>query len=115
MAGLGLGYEVGQGEVGVGAGHEVGVVVVYEVLLHALGHASEHAYYEPLAAAARGVEGLEAVEYLLLGVVAHAARVEEYGVGFVEAVARVVAGHLHHGGHYFAVGHVHLAAVGFYV
>ena len=115
MAGFGLRYQVRQGEVCVGPGHEVGVVVVDEVVLHALGHAAQHAYYQFASAVAHGVEGLEAVDYFLLGVVAHAAGVEEHGVGLANVLAHVVARHLHDRGHNLAVGHVHLAAVGFYI
>ncbi len=60
------------------------------------------------------MEGFEAVNDFLLGVVAHGAGIEKHGVGFVEGFAGFVAGHLHHAGHDFGVGHVHLAAVGFY-
>ncbi len=115
MARLGLRDEVGQGEVSVGPGHEVGMVVGYQVVLHSLGHAAQHANDEPPSAAAHGVEGFKAVKYLLLGVVAHAARVEEHGVGLVYVLAHFVVRHLHYRGHNLAVGHVHLAAVGFYV
>ena len=66
MARLGLCYEVGQGEVSVGACYQVGVVAVDKLVLHALGHAAQHAYYEPPSAAAHGVESLQAVEYFLL-------------------------------------------------
>ena len=34
--------EVGQVQISIGAGHEVGMVVLNEICLHALGHASQH-------------------------------------------------------------------------
>ena len=45
----------------------------------------------------------------------HRAGVEEHSIGFVERVTRFVARHTHHGGHHFTVGHIHLAAVCFYI
>ena len=111
---LGLSYEVGQGEIGVGAGHEVGMMVLEQVFLHSLGHASQHSDNHSSALARHGVQGVEAVEHFLFGIVAHAARVQKHGVGFVNAFAQFISGHLHHRGHNLAVGHVHLAAVGFY-
>ena len=42
MACFGLGDKVGQREIAVGAGHEVGMVAVEQVVLHALCHAAQH-------------------------------------------------------------------------
>ena len=111
---FGLCHEVGEGEIGVGTGHKVGVVLGQEVIFDAFGHATEHAQDESASFLAQGVEGFEAMNDFLLGIVAHGAGVEKHGVGFVERFAGFVAGHLHHAGHNFGVGHVHLAAVGFY-
>ena len=91
------------------------MVVGYQVVLHSLGHAAQHANDEPAPAVAHGIEGFKAVYYLLFSVVAHAACVEEYGVGLVYVLAHFIVRHLHYRGHNLAVGHVHLAAVGFYV
>ncbi len=43
MAHLGLGYQVGQTQVGVGAGHEVTAVLLQQLLLDALSHAAKYA------------------------------------------------------------------------
>ena len=110
---FGLRHEVGQGEVSVGACHEVCAVVSEQLLLHTLCHAAQYADDEFAPLAAQGVEDFEAVYDFLLGIVAHGAGVEKHGIGIVEAVRRFVARHLHHGGHYLAVCHVHLAAVSF--
>ena len=112
---FGLRHEVGEGEISVGASHEVAVVVVEEALLDALCHTAEHTNDEAATLLAEGVKGFEAVDDFLFGVVAHGAGVEEDGIGLVEVVARFVVCHTHDGGHHFAVGHVHLATVGFYV
>ena len=88
-------------------------MLVEQPVLYALGHAAQHTDDEFAALAAHGVEGLEAVYDFLLGIVAHRACVEKYGVGLVKTFARLVAGHFHDRGHHFAVGHIHLAAVCF--
>ena len=109
---LGFGDELRQHEIRIRPGHEVGVVVVEQILLGAFGHAAEHADNKPsLAAAAQGVERFEPVVDFLLGVLAHGTGVEEHGVGIGNVSAHVVIGRLHYGGDHLAVGHVHLAAV----
>ena len=113
VPGFGLGDEVGQREVGIGACHEVGMMVVEQVVLHPLCHASQHADNQLAPLAAQGVQRVEAVVYLLLGIVSHTTGVEENGIGIIHAFAQFVSCHLHDRGHYLAVGHVHLAAVCF--
>ena len=114
LAQFGRGKELGQGEVGIGTGHQVGMVVLDEVLAYALGHASHDTDDERTGAvAAAVVEYLQAIEYFLLGIVANGAGVEQHGIGLVETFARLITGHLHDGSNDFAVGHVHLAAVCF--
>ena len=49
---LTLGYQPWEGEVGVGAGDKVGVVVGDESLFHTLGHAAQHTEDDTLAAVA---------------------------------------------------------------
>ena len=110
---LGTGSERGQLQVGIGAGHDVDVVFCDEHILHALGHAANDAYEQPATTlATQGVELIEAGKDALLGIVAHRAGVDKYGIGLVEVLARVVTGHLHDRGHQLAVGHIHLASVG---
>ena len=113
LALLGCGNEVGKVHVGIRAGDEVHVVLVEELLLDALGHAAEDADDEALLVLPQGMEILEAAVDFLLGVVADGASVDEDGVGIGDDVRHFVAGHLHDGGDDFAVGDVHLAAVGF--
>ena len=113
LPGFGGGNEVGQGEVGVGTCHQVHAVVGDEVVLHALGHTAHHAHQQVRTLLLERLEKVEAVEYLLLGVVADGAGIHKHGVGLVERRGRAVARHLHDGGNDFTVGHVHLAAVGF--
>ena len=36
MSQFGLGHQVGQGHIGIGSGHEVGPMILQQVLLHAL-------------------------------------------------------------------------------
>ena len=88
-------------------------MLVDEHLLHALGHAADDADDESaLALVAQGVQLVESRENLLLGIVAHRARVDKYRIGLVDVLARLVARHLHHRGDNLAVSHIHLASVG---
>ena len=87
------------------------MVLIHESLSHAFGHAAQHAQYAFPAALVFGVQGVEASCYFVLCILAHGAGVQEHGIGLVGIVAGLVAGHLHHGGYHFAVGHGHLAAV----
>jgi hypothetical protein len=88
-------------------------LLVEQLLAQVLGHAAGDADDQ------RGVGGLEAREvaeaaqHALLGVLADRAGVEDHRVGVLGAVHERHAGALEHAGHEFAVGHVHLAAVGF--
>ena len=90
VAQLGLCHEVGQRQVGVGAGDEVGMMVLQQVVLHTLGHASQHSDDES-ALALHGIEGLQPVVDLLFGIVAHRAGVEEYGIGVFQPFTGLVA------------------------
>jgi hypothetical protein len=51
------------------------------------------------------------MQNLLFGIVTHGAGVQEYRVGIIYRVCRLVATHLHDTGHYLRVGHVHLAPI----
>ena len=108
---FGLRHEVGQAQVAVGTRHQVGPVLVEQLVLHALGHAAQHTYNQ-LSLPPQGVQRLQPSVNLLLGIVAHRTGVQQHAVGLVDAVADLVARHLHHAGHHLRVGHVHLAAVG---
>ena len=61
----------------------------------------------------QALEVLQARVDLLFGIVAHAAGVDEDGIGLFQFFARFVAGHLHDAGYHLTVGYVHLAAVCF--
>ena len=127
VAVLTLGDHVGQVEIGVGSAHQIGVVVLYQVVLHALGHAAEDAedglwgcegvgllpFLFGGPSSLFGMERVEAMINLVFGVLANAAGVEEDGVGLLLRLAQLVAGHLHHRRHHLTVGHVHLATVCF--
>ena len=87
-------------------------MLIDEHVLHALGHAADDADDETaLPLQAVGVQLVQARKDLLLGIVAHRARVDHDRVGLVERLAGLIARHLHHGGHDLAVGHIHLAAI----
>ena len=100
VASLALGYHVGQVEVAVGPADQVGVVVVYQVVLDTLGHAAQHAQDELAAPFLLGMQGLQPVIYLVLGVLAYAAGVQEYRVGAGLVLAQFIACHLHDGGYH---------------
>ena len=111
LARLDGGNQLGQRQVGVGAYHEIHVMVGDEVVLHTLGHAAQDAHNEVRPLLLERMEELQAVQYLLLGVVADGAGVHEHRVGLVQRFSHIVPCHLHHRGNHFTVGHVHLAAV----
>ena len=115
VAGLALRHHVGQIEIAVGSAYQIGVVAVYEFVLDALCHTSQYTQDEAAALLLLGMQGLEAVVYLVLGVLAYATGVEENGVGVGLIVTQVVARHLHDGSHHLRVCHVHLASVGLYI
>ena len=113
VAKFGLCNELGKREVGVGAGHNVHLVALYELLLHALGHASHHANHCAFATA-RSVELVQAAIDFLFGIVAYRTGVEQYQVGLVNAVADVVARNFQYRANDLAVGKVHLATICLY-
>ena len=95
-----------------GARHQADVRSAAEDLLaFLLGHAAQHA--EDFALAGVALELPQAVEHLLLGFVANAARVVEHQVGvFGRFHLGVAAGH-ERADDLFGIVHVHLAAEGF--
>ena len=60
----------------------------------------------------QGMEKFQAVQDFLFGIVAYGTGIHEYGIGFLQIVARGIACHLHDGCDNFTVGYVHLAAIG---
>ena len=80
------------------------------MLLDALGHTAYNAHKGGLAAA-HGVELVKPAVYLLLGVVAYRAGVQQYEVGVLYLVAYLVSGYFKDGAYDLAVGNVHLATV----
>ena len=54
---------------------------------------------------------LQAMIDFLLGIIAHRASVQKYGIGLFGTLADLVACHLHDRSHDLRVGHVHLASV----
>ena len=101
MSCLRLGDEVGQREIGVGTCNEVGMVILQQIFLNTLCHASQHTDNHLVSLAALGVEGVQAVVYLLLGIVAHRTCVEEHRVGILDVLAGFISSHLHHRRHHF--------------
>ena len=55
---------------------------------------------------------LQAVEYLLLGIVTYRAGIEQDGISQLGVLREVEAVHLHDGGDDLAIGDVHLTAIG---
>ena len=116
-------HQVGQREVGIRSGHEVAVMILQKVLLHALSHTAENADDEGVGRWVMGVgcfpllfecsQHIQSVVYFLLGIVAHRTGVKKDGIGLFHRFTYFIASHLHHRGHHFRVGHVHLASVGF--
>ena len=106
--------QVRQTQISVGTGHKVGVVIVEEAFFYAFGHTAQDADNQSAPVLAQRVERVQAVNDALLGIVAHTASIEKYGVSFVEVLRRLVARHFHDARHDLAIGHVHLATICFY-
>jgi GNAT superfamily N-acetyltransferase len=68
---LALCYHIGQVEIGVGSAHEVGVVVVDEVLAHALSHTSQHTDNELSTLLLFGMQRLKSSIYLVLDILSY--------------------------------------------
>jgi len=111
---LTLGNHVRQVKIAVGTAHQVGVMVLNEVVLHPLRHTSQYAEDKPSALLLLGVERLQPVVNLVFRVLSDAAGVEQYGVRHVFVFTQLVACHLHYRGYHLAVCHVHLASVCLY-
>ena len=118
MTGLALGNEVGERQIGIGTGHQVGMMVLQQVAFHALSHTAQHAddesrtlFFQP--APALGIKSLQTVIDFLLGIVAHRTGVQEHGISDVQLLGHFISGHLHHRGNHLRVGHIHLATVCF--
>ena len=114
-------HHLGQMEIAVWTTHEIGVMVLDQVVLHALGHTAQHAEDRLGIVGFRIVVGVTALLSekrvktmidLVLGILAHRAGVEKHRVGIFFVVRGFVTGHLHDGGNDFRVGYIHLAAIG---
>ena len=109
-------HHLRQAQVGVRATHDVGVMVLHEVVSHALSHASKHSEHRLRTLFLLvGEELVEPLVYLVLGVFPYRAGVEEYRVGFSLVVGRLIARHLHYRCHHLRVGDIHLATISFYI
>ena len=111
---LTLGYKVGQSEIAVGTAHEIGVMVVYQVVFHSLRHAAQHAEDDLAALLLLCMEGFETVVYLVFSILPDAACIQKNSVCVVFLFAKFITRHLHHRSYNFAVCHVHLAAISLY-
>ena len=114
VSGLHLGHQVGKRKVGIGTTYHINVMVLRKVLFGSLGHTAHNADEKPFFLLFHGVQRLQAVPYLLFGVLADGAGVQEYGIGLVNAVGGLIACHTHNRCNDLTVGYIHLAAVGFY-
>ena len=105
--------QVGQGQVGIGTCHQVHMMVGNKVFLHPLGHTAQHAHNEPAMLLPHRVEELQAVQNLLLGIIAHRTSIQKHGIGLVQRLGHRISGHFHNRRNQFTVCHIHLAAVRF--
>ena len=70
---LHLRHHIGKRHIGVGAHHQVGVILLDELFLDALGHASQHSDDDTASLLLQTVKELQAAQNLLLGIVPHRA------------------------------------------
>ena len=125
MTRLSLCYQVGQRQIGIRTSHQVAVVVLQQVVLHTLSHAAQHANDKAvscqlwavsfLTLTPDGIQRVQTVENLLLGIVTYRTGIQEYGISFFQLFRCLVASHLHHGGYHLRVCHIHLASISLYI
>ena len=108
---LALRNHIRQVEIAVWSTDQVGIVVLDEVILHALSHAAQYAENHLSALLLLCMEGVEAMINLVFRILADTASVQEDGISLFFFLTNLVACHLHHRGNYLAVCHVHLAAI----
>ena len=89
------------------------MVFFQQLFLHAFGHAPQYPYNETAALFAHRMKSFQAVDDLLFGIIAYGTCVQKYSIGLVQSLGRLISGHFHYGGYYFAVRRIHLAAVCF--
>ena len=95
MSQFGLGHQVGQGHIGIGSGHEVGPMILQQVLLHALSHTAQHADNQRTLAL-DGTQCLQTMVYLLFGIIAHRTSIQKYSIGLFQTFTSLIASHLHY-------------------
>ena len=114
MPQLHLGYQVGQGQISVGACHYIHMVILYQLFLHPFGHTAQHADNQMPTLPSQSMQSLQPVDDFLFGIIPYGTSIQENGIRLIQGFARLVSSHTHHRSHYFAVGHVHLATVSLY-
>ena len=114
MPQLHLGYQVGQGQISVGACHYIHMVILYQLFLHPFGHTAQHADNQMPALPSQSMQSFQPVDDFLFGIIPYGTSIQENGIRLIQGFARLVSSHTHHRSHYFAVGHVHLATVSLY-
>ena len=108
---LALRNHIRQVEIAVWSANQVGIVVLDEVILHALCHAAQNAENHLSSLLLLCMQGVEAMINLVLCILADTAGVQEDGISLFFFLTNFVASHLHYRGNYFTVCHVHLAAI----
>ena len=114
-AGFSLSHQLGQAEIAVRAGNDIHITLLDQFFLGAFSHASQNTDKKFPALTPTGIEGFKTMQDFLFGIVTDRAGVQENGIGFLFRPADVVIGHLHDGSYCFAVSHIHLTSVGFYI
>ena len=108
---LALRNHIRQVEIAVWSANQVGIVVLDEVILHALSHAAQNAENHLSSLLLLSMQGVEAMINLVLCILADTAGVQEDGISLFFFLTNFVASHLHYRGNYLTVCHVHLAAI----
>ena len=92
------------------------MVILKKVVLGAFSHTAQHTNDKfAVLCLFHGIESVEAVINLLLRVVANGTRVQKHRVGTFNVLHRVISRSFHDRSNHFAVRHIHLAAVSFYI
>ena len=105
--------QVGQRQVSIRPHNEVYMMIRYQIILYPFGHTAQYTYNQMLFLFLQRVEKLQAIQNLLLRIVADGTGIHKHGIGFLQRFGYGITRHLHHRGNHLTVGYIHLAAIGF--
>ena len=114
LSALYLRHHVGQRHVGIRTHYYISMMLLYELILHTLGHTAQYADNNLAALLLQAVQKLQPADNLLFGIIPDGTGIQEYGISLIHILRQFITRHTHHAGYNLAVSYIHLAAVCFY-